>query len=58
MPISLLVRPLFFVHYLLAGFVVFAKLMLDEEVKWKDLLSFTLLAGAEWFAFAYKSTGT
>ena len=36
-------------------FVVFAKLVLGEELKWNYLVSFLFLGGAAWFAFAYKS---
>src|ERR1700733_15713677 len=37
-------------------FVVFAKVVLGEDMKWNYLVSFGFLAGAAWFAFAYKST--
>lgn len=37
-------------------FVVFAKLVLGEEMKWNYLVSFCFLGGAAWFAFAYKSS--
>ena len=37
-------------------FVVFAKFVLGEEMKWNHMVSFAFLAGAAWFAFAYKST--
>src|ERR1700679_4325049 len=40
----------------LAVFVVFAKLVLGEDLKWNYMVSFAFLAGAAWFAFAYKST--
>ena len=36
-------------------FVVFAKLVLGEDLKWNYMVSFAFLAGAAWFAFAYKS---
>lgn len=36
-------------------FVVFAKLALGESLKWNYMVSFAFLAGAVWFAFAYKS---
>ena len=37
-------------------FVVFARLVLDENLKWNYMVSFLFLAGAAWFAFAYKSS--
>jgi uncharacterized protein (DUF486 family) len=37
-------------------FVVFAKLVLGEDLKWNYMVSFGFLAGAAWFAFAYKSS--
>src|SRR5271163_2446581 len=37
-------------------FVVFAKLVLGENLKWNYMVSFGFLAGAAWFAFAYKSS--
>jgi uncharacterized protein (DUF486 family) len=40
----------------LVVFVVFAKLVLGEEMKWNYMVSFAFLAGAAWFAFAYKSS--
>jgi uncharacterized protein len=40
----------------LVVFVVFAKLVLGEGLKWNYMVSFAFLAGAAWFAFAYKST--
>jgi uncharacterized protein len=40
----------------LVVFVVFAKLVLGEDLKWNYMVSFLFLAGAAWFAFAYKST--
>ena len=40
----------------LVVFVVFAKLVLGEEMKWNYMVSFGFLAGAAWFAFAYKSS--
>jgi uncharacterized protein (DUF486 family) len=39
----------------LVVFVVFAKLVLGEDLKWNYMVSFAFLAGAAWFAFAYKS---
>ncbi len=36
-------------------FVVFAKLVLGETMRWNHMVSFAFLAGAAWFAFAYKS---
>jgi uncharacterized protein len=36
-------------------FVVFAKFVLGEDMKWNHMVSFAFLAGAAWFAFAYKS---
>ncbi len=40
----------------LVVFVVFAKLVLGEDLKWNYMVSFLFLAGAAWFAFAYKSS--
>jgi len=40
----------------LVVFVVFAKLVLNEDLKWNYMVSFALLAGAAWFAFAFKSS--
>jgi len=40
----------------LVVFVIFAKLVLGEDMKWNYMVSFAFLAGAAWFAFAYKST--
>jgi hypothetical protein len=40
----------------LVVFVIFAKLVLGEDLKWNYLVSFAFLAGAAWFAFAYKSS--
>jgi uncharacterized protein (DUF486 family) len=40
----------------LAVFVVFAKLVLGEDLKWNYMVSFLFLGGAVWFAFAYKSS--
>src|SRR5271170_2339736 len=40
----------------LVVFVIFAKLVLGENLKWNYLVSFAFLAGAAWFAFAYKSS--
>lgn len=37
-------------------FVVFAKLVLGEDLKWNYMVSFAFLAGAAWFAFAFKSS--
>jgi len=37
-------------------FVIFAKLVLGEDLKWNYMVSFAFLAGAAWFAFAYKSS--
>ncbi len=39
----------------LVVFGVFARLVLGEELKWNYMVSFALLAGAAWFAFAFKS---
>src|SRR5277367_5642163 len=39
----------------LVVFVVFAKLVLGESMRWNHMVSFAFLAGAAWFAFAYKS---
>jgi uncharacterized protein (DUF486 family) len=36
-------------------FVVFARLVLGETMRWNHMVSFAFLAGAAWFAFAYKS---
>jgi uncharacterized protein (DUF486 family) len=36
-------------------FVIFAKVVLGEEMRWNHMVSFGFLAGAAWFAFAYKS---
>lgn len=36
-------------------FVVFAKYVLGESMRWNYMVSFVFLAGAAWFAFAYKS---
>jgi uncharacterized protein (DUF486 family) len=36
-------------------FVAFAKFVLGESLKWNYMVSFAFLAGAAWFAFAYKS---
>ena len=40
----------------LVVFVVFAKLVLGEDLKWNYMVSFAFLAGAAWFAFAFKSS--
>jgi len=37
-------------------FVFFAKWVLGEDLKWNYLVSFGFLAGAAWFAFAYKNS--
>ena len=37
-------------------FVVFAKLVLGEDLRWNYLVSFAFLAGAAFFAFAFKSS--
>lgn len=37
-------------------FVVFAKFVLGETMKWNHMVSFACLAAAAWFAFAYKSS--
>ena len=39
----------------LVVFVVFAKLVLGEDLKWNYMVSFGFLACAAWFAFAFKS---
>lgn len=39
----------------LVVFAIFAKLVLGESMRWNYMVSFALLAGAAWFAFAYKS---
>ena len=36
-------------------FVVFAKLVLGESMRWNYMVSFIFLAVAAWFAFAFKS---
>jgi len=36
-------------------FVVFAKVVLGESIRWNHLVSFGCLAAAAWFAFAYNS---
>jgi len=36
-------------------FAVFAKLVLGETLRWNYMVSFAFLAGAAWFAFAYKA---
>src|ERR1700748_2630953 len=38
----------------LVVFVIFAKLVLGEDLKWNYVVSFAFLAGAAWFAFAFK----
>src|ERR1700676_3666179 len=40
----------------LVVFVIFAKLVLGEDLKWNYMVSFAFLGGAAWFAFAYKSS--
>jgi uncharacterized protein (DUF486 family) len=40
----------------LVVFVIFAKLVLGEDLKWNYMVSFAFLAGAAWFAFAYKAS--
>ena len=40
----------------LVVFVIFAKLVLGEDLTWNYMVSFGFLAGAAWFAFAYKSS--
>ena len=40
----------------LVVFAIFAKLVLGEDLKWNYMVSFGFLAGAAWFAFAYKSS--
>jgi uncharacterized protein len=37
-------------------FVVFAKFVLGETMRWNHMVSFALLGGAAWFAFAYKAS--
>ncbi|MCE0484838.1 MAG: DMT family protein [Methylacidiphilales bacterium] len=39
----------------LVVFVFFAKGVLGESLRWNYMVSFGFLAGAAWFAFAYKS---
>jgi len=36
-------------------FAVFAKIVLGESLRWNYMVSFAFLAGAAWFAFAYKA---
>ncbi len=36
-------------------FVIFARLVPGETLRWNYLVSFAFLAGAAWFAFADKS---
>jgi uncharacterized protein (DUF486 family) len=38
-------------------FVVFAKWVLGESMRWNHMVSFAFLAGAAWFAFAYSPGG-
>ena len=40
----------------LVVFVVFAKLVLGEDLKWNYMVSFLFLGGAAYFAFAFKSS--
>jgi uncharacterized protein (DUF486 family) len=40
----------------LVVFVVFARYVLGESLRWNYLVSFAFLAGAAWFAFAYKAS--
>ena len=40
----------------LVVFVIFAKWVLGEELKWNYMVSFALLGGAAYFAFAFKTT--
>ena len=40
----------------LVVFVIFAKLVLGEDLKWNYMVSFLFLGGAAYFAFAFKST--
>ena len=40
----------------LVVFVVFAKLVLGEDLKWNYMVSFLFLGGAAFFAFAFKSS--
>lgn len=40
----------------LVVFAIFAKQVLGEELRWNYMVSFAFLAGAAWFAFAYKSS--
>jgi len=35
---------------------LFAKMVLGESLRWNYMVSFAFLAGAAWFAFAYKSS--
>jgi uncharacterized protein (DUF486 family) len=39
----------------LVVFVVFARLVLGEEMRWNHMVAFAFLAGAAWFAFAFKT---
>lgn len=39
----------------LVVFVVFAKLVLGEDMRWNHMVAFGFLAGAAFFAFAFKS---
>ena len=40
----------------LVVFVIFAKLVLGEDLKWNYMVSFAFLACAAYFAFAFKSS--
>jgi uncharacterized protein (DUF486 family) len=40
----------------LVVFVIFAKVVLGEDLKWNYIVSFGFLAAAAWFAFAFKSS--
>jgi uncharacterized protein (DUF486 family) len=37
-------------------FVIFAKFVLGENMRWNHMVAFAFLAGAAFFAFAFKST--
>src|SRR5271170_6234203 len=39
----------------LVVFVVFARLVLGESMRWNHMVAFAFLAAAAWFAFAYKA---
>jgi uncharacterized protein (DUF486 family) len=36
-------------------FVIFARTVLGETLRWNHIVAFAFLAGAAWFAFAYKT---